>query len=85
MLNFPPPFWAISRVSRGRTLRRLSTVVLLNSQLLYNYVGSYNINNKPENFLYSDLLNAMQFAGNTVQKSVNSAQNKVTHCLATIN
>ena len=85
MLNFPPPFWAISRVSRGRTLRRLSTVVLLNSQLLYNYVGSYNISNKPENFLYSDLLNAMQFAGNTVQKSVNSAQNKVTHCLATIN
>lgn len=85
MLNFPPPFWAISRVSRGRTLRRLSTVVLLNSQLLYNYVGSYNINNKPENILYSDLLNAMQFAGNTVQKSVNSAQNKVTHCLATIN
>ena len=76
MLNFPPPFWAISRVSRGRTLRRLSTVVLLNSQLLYNYVGSYNINNKPENFLYSDLLNAMQFAGNTVQKSVNSAQNR---------
>lgn len=60
-------------------------MVLLNSQLLYNYVGSYNINNKPENFLYSDLLNAMQFAGNTVQKSVNSAQNKVTHCLATIN
>lgn len=53
-------------------------MVLLNSQLLYNYVGSYNINNKPENFLYSDLLNAMQFAGNTVQKSVNSAQNKVT-------
>lgn len=85
MLNFPPPFWAISRVSRGLTLRRLSTVILLNSQLLYNYVGSYNINNKPENFLYSDLLNAMQFAGNTVQKSVNSAQNKVTHCLATIN
>lgn len=76
MLNFPPPFWVISRVSRGRTLRRLSTVVLLNSQLLYNYVGSYNINNKPENFLYSDLLNAMQFAGNTVQKSVNSAQNR---------
>ena len=76
MLNFPPPFWAISRVSRGRTLRRLSTVVLLNSQLLYNYVGSYNINNKPENFLYSDLLNAMQFTGNTVQKSVNSAQNR---------
>ena len=51
-------------------------MVLLNSQLLYNYVGSYNINNKPENFLYSDLLNAMQFAGNTVQKSVNSAQNR---------
>ena len=76
MLNFPPPFWVISRVSRGRTLRRLSTVVLLNSQLLYNYVSSYNINNKPENFLYSDLLNAMQFAGNTVQKSVNSAQNR---------
>lgn len=76
MLNFPPPFWVISRVSRGRTLRRLSTVVLLNSQLLYNYVGSYNINNKPENFLYSDLLNAMQFTGNTVQKSVNSAQNR---------
>lgn len=76
MLNFPPPFWVISRVSRGRTLRRLSTVVLLNSQLLYNYVGSYNINNKPENFLCSDLLNAMQFAGNTVQKSVNSAQNR---------
>lgn len=76
MLNFPPPFWVISRVSRGRTLRILSTVVLLNSQLLYNYVGSYNINNKPENFLYSDLLNAMQFAGNTVQKSVNSAQNR---------